>query len=291
MTSPTQPVVVRTVANLRACISAWRATGDTVALVPTMGALHQGHLSLVREARRLARRSCVSLFVNPTQFGPNEDFSVYPRDEAGDLAKLQVAGVDLVFAPTTLEMYPIGAVTRVSVPGMGDILEGEFRPGFFTGVATVVCKLLIQAAPDVAVFGEKDYQQLQVVKRMVRDLHLPVRIEGVATVREADGLALSSRNAYLTPDQRSVAPTLYRTLCRVADEVAAGGDTEDVSQSAIRSLITSGFVKVDYVTVRDAETLQPWDDRSRPARVLGAATLGRTRLIDNLPVEGRMAGP
>ncbi len=278
------PAVVRTASDLRARLAALRRAGENVALVPTMGALHEGHLSLVQRARAYATVACVTLFVNPTQFGPNEDFDRYPRDEAGDLAKLAGAGAHLVFAPAVAEMYPAGAATRVSVPGLGDILEGQFRPGFFTGVATVVAKLLILTGPDVALFGEKDYQQLLVIRRMVADLGLPVTIEAGRTVREADGLALSSRNAYLSAEQRAIAPRLYATLQGVAADVAAGAGASARAQAAEDALRAAGFDKVDYVGVRDAETLDPWPGPARPGRVLAAAWLGRTRLIDNLAV-------
>ena len=274
----------RTVDDLRARVSAWRQAGETVGLVPTMGALHEGHLSLIRRSRTLATRTCVTLFVNPTQFGPNEDFDVYPRDEAGDIAKMVAEGADLLFAPSPSEMYPEGEVTRVSVPGLGDVLEGNFRPGFFTGVATVVSKLLIQGLPDVAVFGEKDYQQLQVIKRMTRDLSLPVHIHGEPTVREPDGLALSSRNAYLSTEERRIAPALHRTIGSVATHVAGGEDPIRQSRWGSDILERCGFAKIDYLEVRDAETLEPWPGPTRPGRVLVAARLGRTRLIDNVPV-------
>jgi pantoate--beta-alanine ligase len=249
-----------------------------------MGALHAGHLALVERARAYATVVCVTLFVNPTQFGPHEDLDRYPRDEAGDLAKLAAAGAHLVFAPPVAEMYPSGSVTRVGVPGLGDILEGEFRPGFFTGVATVVCKLLILTLPDVALFGEKDYQQLLVVRRAAADLNIPVQIEAGRTVREADGLALSSRNAYLSPDERRIAPALFAALTAVAADVAGGADADARSAKAAADLLAAGFAKVDYLAVRDAETLQPWQDRIRPGRVLAAAWLGRTRLIDNVAI-------
>jgi pantoate--beta-alanine ligase len=275
---------VRTVEELRSSIRAWRAEGETVALIPTMGALHAGHLSLVRRGLASASRTCVTLFVNPTQFAPHEDFEVYPRDELGDAAKLEEVGTNLLFAPSRQEMYPAGDSTRITVDGIGTILEGEFRPGFFTGVATVVAKLLMQALPDVAVFGEKDYQQLQVIKRMVRDLHIPVKIACAKTVREPDGLALSSRNAYLTCDERAFASDLYWTLNAVADHVVSGKSPEGEASRGIETLLEAGFAKVDYLTVRDAVTLEPWSDPCRPGRVLAAAWLGTTRLIDNVPV-------
>jgi pantoate--beta-alanine ligase len=278
--------IVRTVESLRARVRNWRDAGARVALVPTMGALHEGHLTLVRHAQALTDRVCVSLFVNPTQFGPNEDYTIYPRDEASDAEKLAVLGADLLFAPTTEEMYPPGALTRISVSGVGEMLEGEHRPGFFTGVATVVSKLLLQAMPDVALFGEKDYQQLLVIRRMVADLWIPVQIEGVPIVREPDGLALSSRNAYLSADERRIAPALYRTIVAVAAGVAGGSDPVGRGEWGETELLRQGFDSVDYVSVRDAATLMPWTVSTRPARVLAAARIGSTRLIDNVPVVG-----
>ncbi len=276
---------VRTVAEVRARVSAWRAAGETVGLVPTMGALHEGHLSLVRLSLAKAGRTCVTLFVNPTQFGSGEDLQTYPRDEAADAAKLAALGVHLLFAPETGEMYPEGNVTRVSVPGIGDCLEGENRPGFFTGVATVVTKLLMQVQPDIAVFGEKDYQQLQVIRRLVRDLDIPVGIESAPTVREADGLAMASRNAYLSPRERAAAPALFRTISAVAEQVAKGADADGTAAWGEGLLLKAGFARVDYLTVRDAETLAPVDRAERPARVLAAAWLGEARLIDNVAVQ------
>src|SRR4051812_35969760 len=214
--------VVRTVADLRARVARWRAGGDKVGLVPTMGALHEGHLSLVEAARRQgANHVVVSVFVNPTQFGPNEDFSKYPRQEAADAAKLEAVGADLLYAPDVGEIYPDGFATTVHVAELTDGLCGPLRPGHFDGVATVVSKLLLQCMPDVAVFGQKDYQQLQVIRRMVRDLEIPVAIEGAATVRDESGLALSSRNAYLTPDQLTIARQLNRVLFAMAGRIAA----------------------------------------------------------------------
>ncbi len=276
--------IVRDVESLRARIKAWRARGETVGLVPTMGALHQGHLALIARAGAYTTRTIVSLFINPTQFGPGEDLAVYPRDEAGDTEKAAAAGAHLLFAPTAATMYPPGDVTRVTVPHLGDILEGHHRPGFFTGVATVVGKLLIQALPDVALFGEKDYQQLLVIKRMVADLHIPVRIESGRTVREEDGLAMSSRNTYLTAEERARAPALYRTLTAVAADVADGAEAATRAEAGIAEMAAAGFASVDYMVVRDAETLLPWSDRARPARILAAARLGCARLIDNVPL-------
>jgi pantoate--beta-alanine ligase len=275
---------VRTVAALRERLREWRAAGDTIGLVPTMGALHDGHLSLVRRSLAATARTVVTLFVNPKQFGPNEDFARYPRGEARDANLLTDAGAHLLFAPGADEMYPPGHATTVSIGLLGDILEGEFRPGFFVGVATVVTKLFLQALPDQAFFGEKDYQQLQVIKRLVRDLDIPVRIVGCPTVREADGLALSSRNAYLSPDERAIAPTLHGTIVQVAENVGRGAKPREQAAWGVAQLERAGFARVDYLTVRDAESLAPVDDASRPVRVLVAAWLGKTRLIDNVPV-------
>jgi pantoate--beta-alanine ligase len=283
VTAAADVATVRTVAELRARVAAWRAAGEKVALVPTMGALHEGHLSLVRLAKREASRVVATIFVNPRQFGPKEDFSSYPRTEETDRAKLAGEKVDLLFAPATEEMYPAGSATTVSVSGLGDRLEGEARPGFFSGVATIVTKLLLQAAPDVAIFGEKDYQQLLVIRRLVKDLDIPVRIVGGATVREADGLALSSRNAYLSAAERVKAVALSQALAAVAETVRGGGDANEALREAWQNLYQAGFAKIDYLEVRDAETLETFT-RGRPARVLGAAWLGKTRLIDNVAV-------
>ena len=276
--------VVTTIAELRRQIATWRADGETVALVPTMGALHAGHLMLVHAAHQHAERVCATIFVNPTQFAPNEDFASYPRKEQSDRDLLRDEGTDLLFMPSVEEMYPVGHTTRVRVAAVAQTLEEDHRPAHFDGVATVVAKLLLQALPDVALFGEKDFQQLLVIRRMVRDLDIPVRIEGVPTVREADGLALSSRNAYLTTEERAIAPALHRTLTAVARAVARGGAPERETADATETLLRAGFRKVDYVAVRDAETLESVSDDSRPARVLAAAWLGRARLIDNVPV-------
>ncbi len=275
---------VTTIEELRHTIEAWRRAGETVGLVPTMGALHEGHLALVRHSRAKATRTCATLFVNPAQFGEGEDFDVYPRGEAEDAAKLEKEGVELLFKPEAGEIYPPGFATQVRVEGLGDILEGEFRPGFFTGVATVVTKLLMQALPDFAVFGEKDFQQLQVIRRLTRDLDIPVGIEAVPTVREADGLALASRNAYLTEAERKIAPVLFGTISQVAENVARGAGGAEQAAWGERQLALGGFTKIDYLSVRDAETLDPVADASNPARVLAAAWLGKTRLIDNVAV-------
>ena len=269
---------------MRRRLDEWRAGGETIALVPTMGALHEGHLSLVRVAKSKAGRNCVTLFVNPAQFGEGEDFAEYPRDTDDDAEKLENEGCDLLFRPDAEEIYPPGHATKVTVEGLGDILEGEFRPGFFTGVATVVTKLLVQALPDFAVFGEKDYQQLLVIRRLTRDLDIPVVIEAAPTVRDDDGLALASRNANLTSDERRIAPALFGTLSQVAENVGRGVDTEEQAAWGLDQLERAGFDKIDYFTVRDAETLAPAAGASRPARVLAAAWLGKARLIDNVVV-------
>ncbi len=275
----------RTVADLRGRVAAWRAAGLRVGLVPTMGALHQGHLSLVRLALARSDRVIASVFVNPTQFGPNEDFSAYPRQETADAQMLAGAGAHLLFAPTVAEIYPDGFATTISVTGVTQGLCGDFRPGHFDGVATVVTKLLLQALPDVAVFGEKDYQQLQVIRRLVRDLDIPVSVVGAPTLREVDGLAMSSRNAYLTPEQRSVAPTLFRVLTEIAEQMRGGKEAAAAHlESGKAELIKAGFAGVDYIDLRDAETLLPLERADRPARLLAAARLGKARLIDNVAV-------
>lgn len=285
MSSQNALPTVRTVAALRERIAAWREADETIALVPTMGALHEGHLSLVARARTQCKRTVVSLFVNPTQFGPNEDLSAYPRDEAGDAAKLARAGVDLLYAPPVSEMYPEGFATQVTVSGLTEHLCGPHRPGHFEGVATVVTKLLLQSLPDAAVFGEKDWQQLQVIRRLARDLDIPAEIVGAPIVREADGLAMSSRNAYLSPEERRIAAGLNRVLKELAHAAAAGEPCRAAEEKALRALLEGGFASVDYVTVADAETLQPIERiGARPARAFAAARLGRTRLIDNVPV-------
>ena len=272
-------------ASLRARVAAWRAEGGGIALVPTMGALHQGHLALVEAARRACARVVVSIFVNPTQFGPGEDFARYPRHEAADLALLAEAGAHLAYLPSAAAMYPEGFCTTVSVAGpLAEVLEAAHRPGHFQGVATVVAKLLIQAGPDHAFFGEKDWQQLQVIRRMAADLDLPVGVHGVPTVREADGLALSSRNVYLLPAERGVAAALPRILNDTARQVAAGAPVEPALASARARLLKAGFSSVDYVELADAETLAPLRRWDRACRVLAAARLGRTRLIDNVAV-------
>jgi pantoate--beta-alanine ligase len=275
---------VRTVADLRQRIHDFRAGGHKIGLVPTMGGLHDGHLSLVRRSKELSGRTVVTLFVNPAQFGKGEDLEAYPRDEARDAGMLAQEGAHLLFAPDVAEVYPDGHSTSVKVSGIGEILEEEYRPGFFGGVASVVTKLLLQTLPDVAIFGEKDYQQLQVIKRLTRDLDIPVEIEGAETIRESDGLALSSRNAYLNDAERIVAPVLYQTIIAVAEKVSSGENIRDTEAWAIEELKNSSFGKVDYITVRDAQSLLPPSDLQRPTRVLAAARLGRARLIDNIAI-------
>ncbi len=276
--------VVRDVAGLRAAVAAWRGGGQSLALVPTMGALHEGHLSLVRAAKARASRVVASLFVNPKQFAPHEDFERYPRDEASDAALLAGAGCDLLYAPGRAAMYPDGFATNVIVSNVSTPLEGEFRPHFFGGVATVVAKLLLQCLPDCALFGEKDYQQLLVIKRLARDLDVPVEIVGRPTVREADGLAMSSRNFYLTADERRIAAQLNVIMRESIAAIRAGSTIADTEQSGKQRLAAAGFAIVDYFAVRDADTLAETVDLSRPARLLAAAWLGKTRLIDNMAV-------
>lgn len=280
------PPVARTVDELRAATRAWRARGERVALVPTMGALHEGHLSLLRAGQAEAERTVVSIFVNPTQFSPAEDFSSYPRSFDEDLALLATARADLVYAPTAATIYPEGFVTTVSVGGPAKAgLEDAARPHFFDGVATVVAKLLTQTMPDIALFGEKDYQQLQVVKRMALDLDLPVRIVGAPTVREPDGLALSSRNVYLSSEQRVTAATLPAILREAVASLRSGMTASEVLPPARVTLHEAGFF-VDYFELRDASSLAPRERAAAglPARLLTAAKLGSTRLIDNWAV-------
>jgi pantoate--beta-alanine ligase len=280
---PSPPIAIdRTVAALRRRVGLWRDARESVALVPTMGALHDGHIALVEAARDRARHAIVSIFVNPRQFAPHEDFDAYPRREAEDLALLAQAGAAAVFMPSAGEMYPAGDATAVAVGGPALGLESDSRPHFFGGVATVVTKLLLAALPDFAIFGEKDYQQLAVIRRMARDLLIPVEIVGHPTVREADGLAFSSRNAYLTAEERRIAPLIHRTLKSVAADIAASGDPAGSLAAGRRSLSDAGF-RVDYLELRNAETLSPvTDPASEPLRLLAAAWLGKTRLIDNI---------
>ena len=266
--------IIREIDELRREVAAIRAAGGTLALVPTMGALHAGHMALVAEARRHASHVAASLFVNPTQFGPNED-----------AAMLEAAGCALLWAPSVATMYPDGHATSIRVAGVSEPLEGAHRPGHFDGVATVVAKLFVQVQPDVALFGEKDFQQLAVIRKMARDLDLPVRIVGVPTQRDADGVALSSRNAYLSGDERVAARALPRALLEAARSLRGGEAVEAVLERARGQLREAGFDPIDYVALADAETLVPAGDLARPRRLLAAAKLGRTRLIDNVAVE------
>lgn len=274
---------------LRTIVSGWRAGGERIALVPTMGALHEGHLTLVREARARANRVVVSIFVNPAQFGPGEDLAAYPRRLAADSALLVAEGVDLLWAPPVEEVYPQGFATTISVAGLTADFCGAARPGHFDGVATVVAKLFNQVQPDCALFGEKDFQQLAMIRRMARDLDL-VRphvdaIIGVPTVREPDGLALSSRNQYLTAEERAAAAALPREMQAATAQIAAGAPVAEALATLEQALIDAGFASVDYAALADAETLAQLHEQPRhPARLLVAARMGRTRLIDNLPV-------
>lgn len=279
------PSLFGSIEALRQAVAGWRRAGESIGFVPTMGALHDGHLSLVRAAKAECRRVVVSIFVNPKQFGPNSDFDRYPRDLDGDLAKLASVGADAVFAPSVEVMYPPGTATTVSVAGLTEGLCGPHRPGHFDGVATVVTKLLNQAAADAAYFGEKDWQQLQVVRRLVRDLDMTVRIVGIPTVREADGLAMSSRNLLLTPDERRRAAAIYSVMTEAARDLAKGEAADTVIARGKAALEKAGFGPIDYLSVVEAESLKPVARVTGPSRIAVAAWLGKTRLIDNLPVE------
>jgi pantoate--beta-alanine ligase len=277
--------VVRSIPELRARLASWKAAGDRIGLVPTMGALHRGHMALADMARRQCRRVVVSIFVNPKQFGPNEDLAAYPRREAADLDMLRQAGIDLAFLPPMAEIYPPGFATLVRVGGLAEGLCGAHRPGHFDGVTTVVAKLLLQSLPDSAYFGEKDYQQLTIVRRLARDLDIPVRIEGVATVREADGLALSSRNQYLSLEERRIAPTLARVLCEIAAALAETPAAVGREIERGRAKLAAAGFAVEYLEIREAANLMAVAaEVAVPARVFAAVHLGRTRLIDNMPI-------
>lgn len=282
---PASPVVLPDVASLRAAVRDWRARGERVALVPTMGALHAGHISLVEEGFRRADRVVASIFVNPTQFAPTEDFSKYPRTFEADISRLGAAGCDACFAPQVDAMYPAGFSTTVTLAGPAKVdLEDHFRPTHFAGVATIVAKLLNQAQGDCAVFGEKDYQQLRVISRMARDLDIPTEIVGAPTVREADGLAMSSRNVYLSADERPRASAMYRALTHAAAKIREGEVIGHEMTEAREILVEAGFM-VDYIEARHAETLERIARRIEgPIRLLAAARLGQTRLIDNIAV-------
>jgi pantoate--beta-alanine ligase len=285
----TGPETITSIAGLRTRTEEWRGRSQKIGLVPTMGALHEGHSVLVRRSREQCDHTVVSIFVNPTQFAPHEDFAKYPRNEAADIARLAALGVDVVYLPTAREMYADGFATYVSVTRLSEGLCGVTRPHFFQGVATVVTKLLLQCLPDYAYFGEKDYQQLQVVRRLVRDLDIAASIVGVPTVREPDGLAFSSRNAYLSASERTTAPTLNRVLHQVAERLRAAEPARSAAAWGGRQLAAAGFAPIDYLEVRDAETLAPIDGALAPgtkARILAAAYLGKTRLIDNIAADG-----
>ncbi|WP_417318508.1 pantoate--beta-alanine ligase [Emcibacter sp.] len=284
---PSAPLkIVRTVKDLRQQVGEWKQQGLKVGLVPTMGALHHGHISLVKRLQEDCDRIVVSIFVNPKQFGPNEDLDKYPRQERQDADKLTEAGVELLYAPTVDEMYPDGFLTTVSITRMTEILCGANRPGHFDGVTTVVAKLLLQCLPDRAIFGEKDFQQLAVLKKLVKDLDIPVEVVSGTLIRDEDGLATSSRNVYLSPEERQTALEIHKSLSRIVTDLQAG--TRTVSEAITageKHLLEAGFNEVQYLEVRDAETLELVDSIERPARVLVAAVLGKTRLIDNMAIE------
>jgi pantoate--beta-alanine ligase len=276
--------IVRTISELRSKVSSWRKNGFSIGLVPTMGALHDGHFSLVKHSINTTDKTITTLFVNPKQFGLNEDLTIYPRDEAGDAEALDALGFDLLFTPSLMEMYPIDFATEISVPGIGDVMEGAFRPGFFIGVVTVVAKLLIQSLPDRAFFGEKDLQQLYIIRKMVTDLDIPVEIVGCPIIRESDGLALSSRNVYLSADERLYATELYKVLNEISQRALNGKQISILVKDAKTRLLNSGFLKVDYLSVCNTQNFQQMDYLVKPAYVLGAAWAGETRLIDNIQI-------
>jgi pantoate--beta-alanine ligase len=276
---------IREIDALRRAVAAIRRDGGSLALVPTMGALHAGHMALISEAKRHASQVAASIFVNPTQFAPTEDLASYPRREAADAEMLEAAGCAILWAPSVATMYPDGHATKIRISGVSDPFEGAHRPGHFEGVATVVAKLFGQVRPDVAIFGEKDFQQLAVIRRMARDLDLDVRIVGLPTQRDADGLALSSRNAYLSEEERVAARALPRALGEAAQAIREGADVGEALERARSALRAAGFDPIDYLALADADTLLPVNGVERPSRILAAAKLGRTRLIDNVAVE------
>lgn len=286
MTDAALPRIARTIADVRSQVQVWRDAGLTVGLVPTMGALHHGHLSLVDSIAEQVDRVIVSIFVNPTQFGEGEDFEVYPRDEDTDLAKLAGKSCHLVYAPSPDTMYPSGFVTSIRVAGISDELEGAARPGHFNGVATIVAKLLQQTRPHKAIFGEKDYQQLVVIRQFVKDLDIPVEILGGTLIREEDGLAASSRNAYLSENDRAIASKLYQTLQMVRGDIKNGKPIRQAEAKGRAALINQGFSEVDYITARDAGTLKEIDDLAdgASARLLAVARIGGVRLLDNISI-------
>jgi len=276
--------ILRTVADMRAQAQSWRNAGQVIGVVPTMGALHEGHLSLARRARSDCDRVITTIFVNPKQFNNPDDLKQYPRSEAADAALLATVPVDAIFAPPVAEVYPEGFITNVTMQGVAQPLEGYMRPGHFDGVATVVTKLFGMTLADRGYFGQKDWQQLQVVLRLVRDLNLAVTVVGCETVREGDGLAMSSRNQRLTAEGRAKAPVLYAAISRAAAEIRAGHADRMAIREAAETMRTAGFERVEYIELRDAETLMPSDDPRRPRRMLAAAWLDGVRLIDNIPV-------
>jgi pantoate--beta-alanine ligase len=277
--------IIRELSDLNALRDVWRSAGEDVALVPTMGALHQGHLDLVTASRRIADRVIATIFINPMQFNDPADLAAYPRTEQADIAKLEASGCDAVWIPTAEQLYPPDFATTVSVAGVSERWEGAHRPDHFLGVATVVAKLFIAAMPDSAVFGEKDWQQLQVIKRMAADLGLPIRVHGYPTVRDPDGLAMSSRNARLGPDERKQALALPRTLETAAKQIAAGKPVRRALAEAKQALVDAGFLKIDYVALVDAATLEPLSEPAGEMRLIAAATIRGTRLIDNVALK------
>lgn len=279
-----KPRILRTLGELRATVAGWKAAGDSVGVVPTMGALHEGHLSLVKVAKEQCDRVVVTIFINPRQFDKPEDFETYPRTEQEDARKLEPVHADVVYVPDAAQMYPAGFATTVLVDGITKGLCGAQRSGHFDGVATIVTKLFTQTQADKAFFGEKDYQQLLVVTRLARDLDLPIEVIGCATVREADGLAMSSRNVRLPVRARASAPELNRAMQQMAEGLRAGGDLEGVRQQATARILQAGFSQVEYLELRDAETLEPLARLAGPARILAAAWLEGVRLIDNIAV-------
>ncbi len=277
-------MLITTLADLHQQVATWKAKGESIGLVPTMGALHAGHLSLVHAARAECDRVIVTIFVNPTQFNSAQDLASYPRTEDADAALLAPLGVDVIFAPAPDQVYPAGFATQITVSGVADPLEGALRPGHFAGVATVVAKLFGMTQADRAYFGQKDWQQLQVVHRMVADLNMAVQVIGCDTLREADGLAMSSRNARLSAQARAAAPALYAAMTAVAASVTEGGQAVNALKAARKALLDAGFERVEYIALHDGETMQPSTDLSRPLRLLAAAWLGGVRLIDNVAV-------
>ncbi len=276
--------IIRTVADLRNLVRGWKAAGDTVGVVPTMGALHDGHLSLARRARAECDRVITTIFVNPMQFNNPEDLKKYPRSEDADARLLATVPVDAIFAPPVAEVYPDGFITTVSMTGVAQPLEGHMRPGHFDGVATVVTKLFGMTLADKGYFGQKDWQQLQVVLRLARDLNVPVDVVGCETIRDPDGLAMSSRNARLSAEGRARAPVLYAAITAAADDIRAGQSDRMAIREAAEAMRAAGFERVEYIELRDAATLMPSDDPARPRRMLAAAWVDGVRLIDNIPV-------